>query len=186
MKRIVGITGKAGSGKDTAADYLVENHNFVKVSFAAPLKEGLRAMFNWDKTLLLDRDWKERLLPDIGKSPRELMQTIGTEWGRELVHKDLWLMLAKQRIEASEKDVVISDLRFDNEADLIRSLGGSVIHLSRPQTTEVAEHISERRVTIVEGDLAVLNDGTTTDLYRSVEESLPVGVPKYHHWVAGE
>lgn len=185
MKQIIGITGKAGSGKDTVADYLVARHNFVKVSFAQPLKDGLCAMFGWSQEQLLDRVWKESALEGIGKSPRELMQTLGTEWGRDLVHKELWLMLARQRIEASEKSVVISDLRFDNEAELIRSLGGQVIHLTRPQTTEVAAHSSERPVTAISVDKVVVNSGSTTELFRNVD-GLVKPTCAHPHWVLGE
>ena len=172
MKRIIGITGAAGAGKDTLADYLVEQHGFVKVSFAAALKDGLCAIFGWDKSLLNDREWKERVLPDIGKSPRQLMQTIGTEWGRECVHKDLWLILARTRIASSAQSVVLSDVRFDNEAQLIRELGGSVWHLKRSGISSVAAHSSETPVGETEEDIVVNNNGSVAELFALVDTQM--------------
>lgn len=169
--KLIGLTGAAGSGKDTAVDYLVDRYGWRKVSFAQPLKDGLCAMLGWSPEQLNDREWKETPLPSIGKSPRQLMQTIGTEWGRELVHPDLWLILARARITKYLEcgcDVVVSDVRFDNEAELIRSMGGTIVHISRAGIAGVTPHASESGVTLLAADMGLLNDGTVAELHDVV------------------
>jgi hypothetical protein len=166
--KLIGITGAAGSGKDTAADRLVSAHAFRKVSFAGPLKDGLCAMFNWTPEQINDRVFKETSLPDIGKSPRQLMQLLGTEYGREMVHPDIWLILARRKIEAfmQYRSVVISDVRFDNEAEMIRAMGGQIIHLIRPGISAVAAHVSEQGVTINHTvDIGYQNDRSIGELH---------------------
>lgn len=168
--KLIGLTGLAGAGKDTAADYLVQHHAWRKVSFAQPLKDGLCAMFGWSPEQLLDREWKESVIPSIGKSPRQLMQTLGTEWGREMVHRDLWLILAEQAIASKleYRDVVVSDVRFDNEADMIRSMGGRIVHISRKGISGVAAHTSESGVTYCQADVCVANNGDIAGLHAIV------------------
>lgn len=141
---IIGLTGKAGVGKDTVADYLVDWHGFVKLSFATALKRGLNAMFGFSMTQWEDREWKETVLPEFGKSPRQLAQTLGTEWGRALVKQDLWPSLAMEEA-MSFRNVVLTDVRFDNEAEAILKADGKVILIER-EVEAVAEHSSEKGV----------------------------------------
>jgi len=164
---LIGLTGRAGVGKDTIADHLVAVHGFVKVSFAQPLKAGLCAMFGWSPDQLDDREWKETPLPDIGKSPRQLMQLVGTEYGRDMVHPDLWLILARQRIGALRARVVVSDVRFENEAAMIREMGGSVIHVRR-NVPDVSVHASEAGVAIDANDSILMNDRSIDQMRADV------------------
>ena len=124
-------------------------------------------MFGWTPEQINDRVFKETELSDIGKSPRQLMQLLGTEYGRELVHPDLWLILARKRIEQfmQYRSVVVSDVRFDNEADMIRSMGGQIIHLVRPGIGAVAAHKSESGVAVRAGDVEYVNGGTIGELH---------------------
>lgn len=173
--KLIGLTGAAGSGKDTAADYLVSQHAWRKVLFAQPLKDGLCAMFGWSPEQLLDREWKETPLPDIGKSPRQLMQTLGTEWGREQVHPELWLLLARTAIEnkMQYRNVIVCDVRFDNEADIIRSMGGTVVHISRSGIAGVAPHVSESGITMLPMDIRLTNNGGIAQLHAAIDCLLP-------------
>src|SRR5690348_6899955 len=102
MTRLIGLTGKAGSGKDTIADRLVVNKGFTKLAFAAPMKEALNKLFGFDPSDWYDREWKETPLPGIGKSPRQLAQTLGTEWGRDTINPNLWILLAQRRMVEDE------------------------------------------------------------------------------------
>ncbi len=166
--RIIALAGAAGSGKDTAAERLNARFGFERASFAGPLKAGLRAMFGWDWAQMEDREWKERVLPNIGKSPRQLMQTLGTEWGRQLVNRDLWLLLAAERIGAAQScglpGIVFTDCRFENEASMVLSLGGYVLHLARPGAAAVAAHVSEAQLPSSVVTAQIVNDGSIADL----------------------
>lgn len=171
--RLIAMAGAAGSGKDTAADYLCCEHDFARYAFAKPLKAALNAMFGWRGFEWGNRTWKEEPLPDIGKSPRQLAQTLGTEWGRQLVHRDLWLLLAKREIERAREcgqpGIVFTDCRFANEAEFVRDQGGVVLHISRPGIASVSAHASEQALPheLVTG--YIWNDGTIGDLHRNVD-----------------
>lgn len=169
VPKLIGITGKAGSGKDTLADALVLEYGAVKYNFALPLKQALNAMFGWTMDQWNDREWKEGIIPWLGKSPRMLAQTLGTEWGRELVHPELWVLLAEQRYKAhvaqgpDRVPFVIPDVRFDNEAIMIRQLGGVVIEAVRPQAQAIAAHKSENGLKAGLVDLHLMNNRSVQD-----------------------
>lgn len=123
---IIGLTGPAGAGKDTVADYLVEHHNFRKLSWAAPLKAGLAAMGFPEPA---DRADKERPIPGFDFSWREAAQKLGTEFGRGL-DPDIWIKIVGRMLqEQSHINWVVSDCRFENESALIRILGGQMWHI---------------------------------------------------------
>jgi hypothetical protein len=138
---IVGLIGFAGSGKGTAADILVEKFGYHKLSFADALKDVTAILFGWDRALL-EGDTKEsrefRECPDrfwskkFGKkfTPREALQKMGTEAGRMVFHKDLWIFTLERRLE-KYPNVVIADVRFTNEIDFIRSKDGSIFRVKR-------------------------------------------------------
>lgn len=170
LPRLIGITGKAGAGKDTLADFLVRRYGATKYSFAQPLKAALNEMFHWPMEAWNDREWKEREIKWLGKSPRQLAQTLGTEWGRELVHPQLWVLLAEQKyiqhIDDYSQDFggmppfVIPDVRFVNEAEMIRSQNGVVIQLHRPGVMSIAAHKSEDGLPDDMIDITIINDTT--------------------------
>jgi hypothetical protein len=172
--RVVALSGPAGCGKDTAARFLGSRYGFALSMFAGPLKAGLCAMFGWLPESLDNREWKEAVLPDIGKSPRQLMQTLGTEWGRQMVHPDLWLLLAAQRIEQARRaglpGIVFTDCRFVNEAWVARRNEGLVIQIVRPGCDPVAAHVSEAGIPPHLVDAVVRNEGTLDELYVQLVE----------------
>lgn len=150
---IIGITGKAGSGKDTAAAALERHYNFEVVHFSDALKAGLAAMFSWDPAQLdgSQREWREAPYQINGvliPSPRYMMQTIGTEWGRQMIHPDIWVLATHERIRQScSPHFVISDVRFNNEAEWIIAQGGLVVEVERPGLSGAAgSHVSEVRI----------------------------------------
>lgn len=184
--QILALTGAAGAGKDTAAKLLQEEYGVGLYAFASPLKAALNAMFNWHPSKWDDREWKERVQPDIGKSPRQLAQTLGTEWGRDLVHKDLWTLLAKRHVDqamhAGLPGIVFTDCRFPNEADFVNSMGGFVIEIQRGGVAAVAAHSSESGIGR-EADGMVFNDGTIEHLRWSIVGLLQVCIdlPRKKH-----
>lgn len=172
---LIGLTGRARTGKTTAANLLANTHGLVSYAFADPLRDGLMQIFNLSPCDF-DDERKERTIDWLGRSPRELMQSMGTEWGRNQVHPDLWLLLAEQNLEFlgqtndNATGFVISDLRFENEADFVRKRGGIVLHLLRPSAAEVSPHISETGIGIQDNDLFLHNDGSIEDLLGQLDE----------------
>lgn len=158
---LVGITGRAGSGKSAASDALVEA-GWVRMKFASPLKDMLRAIGLTDQHI--EGDLKEVPCDLLcGQTPRHAMITLGTEWGREMIGGNFWMNIAANRIAtamAAGINVVVDDVRFDNEADLIRRLGGVVLGLERDSVLAI-DHKSEAGVT---ADMIYRNDGSAAEL----------------------
>ena len=135
---LIGFSGKKGSGKSYFANYLVNNKLFIKLSFASPLKEITKILFNLSDEDVKDPIKKELINPKFNASPRELMQWLGTDIMREEFNKkfnysgSIWIDSVKDKVKTlldNNKDVVIDDVRFQNEVDMIHSLGGIVINL---------------------------------------------------------
>ena len=153
---IIGFTGAAGSGKTTAAKLL----GYPVISFATPLKEMVAVVLRaagQDVYRCLKGDLKETPIAALGgRSPRYLLQTLGTEWGRMKVHADLWVNLAiRQAQQQIDGSVVIDDVRFDNEVEAIRTAGGIIIRLEGRGGID-GGHASERVPEYA--DIVVQND----------------------------
>ena len=182
--QLIGLTGRAGSGKDTVARFLCEAHGFVQIALADPLRDGIKAMLGVTDEQLHNRDLKEANIDWLGKSPRELLQTLGTEWGREQVAPDLWLRVAARRIASIKSSppclhvagIVVSDIRFENEAEWLRAQGGKVWHIRRHTGAQLAEiiakHVSENLIKAKAGEPRIYNFGTITDLEEQVAETV--------------
>lgn len=165
---VIGFTGLATAGKTTAAGALTAR-GWVRMSFADPIRQMLLA-------LGLSREemagGKNVPVPWLGgKTPRELMQTLGTEWGRQMVAPDIWTRASMVRIEQllrsdSAPGVVFDDVRFDNEARLIQEHGGLVVRIERAGLAPMA-HASEAGVSPELVDLTVTNDVATTDAFAA-------------------
>ena len=150
MSTIIGLAGPKGVGKSTYANQLVfdmyktrEWSDAIRIiSFASPLKEMLGCIVHKDYI-----EDKERIIPNLGVSARHCLQTLGTEWGRNLISDSIWIDITRHRIEESDATVfIIDDVRFDNEAEMIRDMGGEVWKLSRSGVNEDDAHISESGV----------------------------------------
>ncbi|RKR79189.1 deoxynucleotide monophosphate kinase family protein [Marinobacter nauticus] len=173
--RLIGIAGKARSGKDTVAAYLVKKHGLLKYSFADPMKAGIKEMFGLTEQHV-NGDLKEIVIPWLGVSPRRLMQTLGTEWGREMIRPDLWVMLAQRQWDQIRQPtadtfnggMIVPDIRFEEEAAFIRRNGGLVIHMFRDDLQLVEAHKSESGVCFMDGDWLIENNGTIDDLYNEL------------------
>lgn len=158
---IIGIAGRKRSGKNTAADVFVAR-GFDLHSFAEPIRSFVSMLINEEIT---DKN-KEAPLPGLGLSPRQLMQTAGTEWGRAQ-HPDIWLWSLKQRLPVM---AVIHDVRFENEADFIRNAGGIVIHIVRDGLPSDG-HASEAGIERKAGDVVIYNNGSLAHFLLKVESA---------------
>lgn len=177
---IIGLTGKKQSGKTTAADYLNENFDFAMRSFADPLK-GM-AFILLDECGLGSNDIhdKEAPLPKLGVSYRKLLQSLGTEWGRNLV-PDLWVICAENDLKhyTPSTSLVYDDVRFENEADFIRAKGGLVVHIERPGLVSNDPHESESGIKFKPGDERLVNNDMDDFLHQFrclVESKLPMKI----------
>ena len=139
---IIGICGFIGSGKDTAADYLVNFHGYRRESFAASLKDAVSHVFGWDRTMLEGRTaesrawreqpdewWSNRLDRDI--TPRYILQYWGTEVIRQGFHDDMWIASLENKIRASRDNIVITDCRFPNEISGLKQQCAKIIWIQR-------------------------------------------------------
>jgi hypothetical protein len=139
---IVGLLGFIGSGKGTAGDIL-KDMGFTPVSFAKGVKDTAAEMFGWPRHLLegdtqFSREWREQ--PDefwskeFGRvfTPRLALQLLGTEVGRDVFHKDFWVIKLKKYIEENkDQNFVITDVRFANEIQFVHDNGGILIEIER-------------------------------------------------------
>tara|TARA_B100001287_G_scaffold267083_1_gene261751 strand:+ start:2401 stop:2994 length:594 start_codon:yes stop_codon:yes gene_type:complete len=193
---IIGICGLIGSGKGTVADILVEQHNYEKLSFADKLKDGVSSVFGWDRQMLEgdtdeSRKWREEedkfWTEETGETvtPRLILQLFGTDCMRNGFYDGIWVSLVKQELlKNKDKNYVIPDVRFENEAKMIRSLGGRICQVRRgpdplwfrlykdlgQEPTDV--HKSEWAWANVQMDYILANDGTPEDLKNLVKDHL--------------
>lgn len=144
---IIGICGLIGSGKDTAADYLVNFHGFKRESFAATLKDAVGNIFGWDRDMLegrtkQSREWREQ--PDTWWSqrlgmevtPRWMLQYLGTNIMRNHFHNDIWIASLENKLRLTKDHIVISDCRFPNEIAGLKSQGAIIVWIQRGQIPE--------------------------------------------------
>lgn len=140
---IIGIAGFINSGKDTVADFLIDQHGFKKESFAGSLKDAVSAVFRWDRDLLEGRtkearEWREQIdpwwadrlnIPHL--TPRWILQQWGTEVCRSAFHNDIWIASVENKLRTSNNNIVITDMRFPNEIQSIKNAGGKLVWVKR-------------------------------------------------------
>lgn len=179
--KIIGIYSPVPqSGKSSLAQYLAV-YDFKVVSFAHPLKVMVRLLLSnlGYPPELVNRflhEAKEEPVPNLGVSTRHLCQTLGTEWGRDCVHPELWnrcWRVAVERHTRNGHNVVCDDVRFPNEAEFIQATGGQLWRLTRPDApTPEAVHRSDGALDSFTFDHDLINDGSLLDLYAQVDAIL--------------
>lgn len=170
ITKIIAITGLKGSGKTEISKYLVSHYAFERISFADPLKEMLRTMgLTYEQLWGQEKEISSTLLE--GATPRHAMQTLGTEWGRNLIAYDLWSNVWKNKVEHTMSNrIVTDDMRFRNEATMVKNLGGHIITVERPGQESKDTHISETETNTVLCDFKIINDGSIFMLKASVDK----------------
>lgn len=194
---LIGVVGHAGHGKDSIGSVLEERYAFIRDAFARPLKDAARLLWLFSEEQLYGK-LKEVCDPRWGVSPREVLQFFGTEVGREMfpklmpqIGKHFWLEHFKIRYAELVRRqpaarVVVCDVRFPNEAQLISSLGGILVKVIRPNHNafhannsssaavagQKAAHASETLIDEIVPDVVIVNDGSLHDLANKVEQDI--------------
>ena len=175
---IIGLGFKARSGKDTVAAHLVNNYAFVQESFAYPLKEYIGRQICGFNDKQLYGAWKESIDPEWGLTPRQMLQRIGTDALRNVVHPDFWVIPMRRKLKEhirNDRHVVISDVRMMNEVDLIKGLGGFIVRVDRFDAAKITgeKHSSETELdTFNDWDHTLYNDRELHDLYTDVDSMM--------------
>lgn len=186
---IIGLTGKRGVGKDVVGAYLVKNHAFERKSFADPLKHSVATLFDipfedidrmkLDGTTYIgignatSSDDLELSNPRKMLSFREFLQRYSTEAHRDSFDLDFWVNVSLPLNGFySGRAIVVTDVRFANEAERISELGGHVIKIVRPDLDDKDHHRSETEQEEIEPDYVIKNEGTIEELYSNVESIL--------------
>lgn len=177
---LIGLTGFAGTGKDTVRQILERQHGYTGLALADPLRHMLTALLlqSGQSTSYINlRELKEEVIPALGVSYRYLMQTLGTEWGRA-IHPDFWTRIAQSRLDQLRTETfgpqayVISDVRFESEAQWIRSQGGVIWRVYRADAAPVRAHQSETEMIRMMHDEEIANNGTIDALEARVQRAL--------------
>lgn len=168
---IIALTGAATSGKGIVSKRLTEYHDFRATRFADPIKRMLSVGLGLTEDQLDGRDKQTPIAEFGGLTARHLMQTLGTEWGRRMVHSDVWVNAWRRHLSAYGDRIVVDDLRFPNEAMCIRSLGGIIWRVNRP-SVPVMDHVSERYVREIAVDREILNTSTIGALAAVVDSAV--------------
>lgn len=175
--RLIGLYSPAPqSGKSTVAEYLCRRHGYRQIAFAGPLKEmtdKFLECFGADEATrirMVYGDLKEQRIEAFGCTPRHLMQTLGTEWGRNCVGEQVWVRLAIARALSSTRPVVIDDMRFPNEMVAVRAAGGVCVKVERPGVVRATEHASEGQLDNAHFDWTFVNN-STIDALRVLVDS---------------
>lgn len=205
---IIGLCGFQSAGKDTIADYLIKEHGFIRLTFASAVKDIISIMFGWPRIKLEgltkeDREWREQVdywwsktlnIPNL--SPRFVMQYIATDVFRKHFHPDIWVKIIENEINkildlSVNKNIVISDCRFENEINMLSRLGGKIIQVYRDppywfhkyrngENPNEIRYIHQSEIEWIRcyRDFDIDNDGTIEELYEKVKSILHHILPK--------
>lgn len=177
---LIGLNGFARSGKDEAAKILVEEFGFTRVSFADKLRDVLYALNPWVRGYKNGMiDW--RLLQDVideytwdgyketsyDPEIRRLLQRLGTEAGRQTLWDTIWIDATLTGF-APDAKIVVSDARFINEFEAVRSRGGEVWRIDRAGVGPANDHASETEALTYDKFARFINNNSDLDNYRGV------------------
>lgn len=171
----IGLIGYAGSGKDTVAAYLVRR-GYTRVAFADPVRSVLLSvnpLITRDGLRLQDAvkahgwDTAKRQFPEV----RELLQGLGAGV-RAALGESVWLDHALRRLDALSGPVVVTDVRYHNEARALQRRGFFLVWVQRPGVGPANAHASETGIPVELADAVLINDGSIPELYEAVDALL--------------
>jgi len=182
---IIGLTGRKRSGKDTVGKYMVDR-GYTRVAFADALKNACREIFGFTDEQLNGDELKETVDDYWEHTPREILQTVGTELFRNTLPKfcnnisnDIWIRVVGKKINdlisQGQTKIVITDVRFENEYRFIKQQGGKIFKIIRPDNIRHnnSPHESEKLIDNMRYNKLIINNGTIADLYIKTENCLP-------------
>lgn len=166
---IVALGHKARTGKDTIAAHLVERHGFTRMAFADPLKQAAKLLCSFTEDQI---NGATKEVPDKfwGFSPRWFLQRFGTEVCRG-IRSDFWVRLMLRRMAElpARADVVVTDMRFPNEALAMEDAGAFLVLVNRPGVETVSTHSSENSMGATAWDWTIINDRAIEDLHKATD-----------------
>lgn len=174
---LVGLVGRARAGKDTVAEMLADLVGAKRVAFADPIRQFCRETFDFSEEQVAGSRKEApdpRYTREDGKplTPRHAMQQLGTEFGRAM-HPNIWIELGLRKAAAIDGPVVITDVRFQNEAQAVRDAGGMIWRVTRPGASSApALHPSEAEQDKIVADLTLDNSGSLIDLKTLVIQAV--------------
>lgn len=169
---LIGLTGLKQTGKTTAGDFLAHKYSFHHTSFAAPMRKFALDVLCMNETQLEFSKEQPLTFLDGKVTPRKFLQQLGTEFGRNMIHPDLWVRSCLMKIDMNKRTVV-SDCRFDNEAHAIRAMGGRIIEITRRgQGNSGDTHASEAGIHPALIDHTISNNGERVEPFHADIDSL--------------
>lgn len=181
---LLGLVGKAGCGKDTFADELVNGSGWVKVAFADALKQICIDYLGCSYNDVYTQEGKMMRNEEWGMTNREILQRLGTEAMRNGFHPDVWVKILKLRVQKlldEGNKVIVTDCRFENEVEMVLGLGGIIVEIKRDDaqsnlTASEQKHISEKPLDSKYTTFTIENNGTIADMmdkfFHRMEEFL--------------
>ena len=181
-RELIGIGGKYAAGKDVVANFYKTQLGFVTLGFSDILNEMLlkldpfvmkeasgHDLLRYSQVVKAQGYVKAKTNPEV----RRLLQVFGTEIGRQMIHVDIWTDLTAERITKyndAGKSVVVTGVRYPNEVDMIRRLGGETLWIHRPDQGDTGDHTSENSVSEDDFDHLIVNDAGIAELENKAGE----------------
>ncbi len=182
LPNLIGLYSSAPRcGKTEMSEALQKGYGYVNVKFAQCLKGMIsillvNAGFSIDESrAFIEGDRKEEVIPGFGVSTRFMMQTLGTDWGRNIINTNIWVLIAMNRIQkliAQGHRVVVDDMRFHNEYEAMLEAGAKMVHVERPGCLPSNDHPSEGILDSRGFNLRIVNDGTIYEFRQKILDGL--------------
>lgn len=171
MAILLGITGFKNTGKSEIRKYLVQTYGFAFRPMAEPIKNMLQVGLG-----LTDEEVSGPLkdLPCealLGATPRLAMETLYVEWGRMMIHDDLWFFHWRKKVDAEGRNTVADDVRAPAAAATIRKSNGKIIRVVREGRLGSSSR-SEQEMESITPDYTITNNGNIADLRKAVDTAM--------------